>query len=69
VSLLAARGLGHYDEPHAPLSDLPLTSLSLNFRRAKKKADHGFTLFSLDELSAFCLLCGKRASGKLANQR
>ena len=25
--------------------------------------------FSLDELSAFCSLCGKRASGKLANQR
>jgi len=53
VSLLAARGLGHSDEPHAPsLGSLFVASPSLNFVARGKKADHGFTLFSLEELSA-----------------
>jgi hypothetical protein len=38
VSLLAARGFGHSDEPHAPsLGSSFVTAPSLNFRRAKRR--------------------------------
>jgi aspartyl-tRNA(Asn)/glutamyl-tRNA(Gln) amidotransferase subunit A len=49
VSLPAARGLGHSDEPHVPsLGSLFGASSSLDVVARRKKADHGFTLFSLE---------------------
>ena len=70
MSWLAARDLGHSDEPHAPsLGSSFGASPSLNSRRAKKKADHGILPIFCWQTVAFCFLCGRLLGLSLANLR
>ena len=58
MSLPASRGLGHSDEPHAPLSRISVCDVAEpEFALREKKVDYG--IFSVGKLSAFSLLCRK----------